>query len=315
MSNIIGNAQFAFNNFSQNKINISKLIKEILSNIIENKNVIIKANEKDIFENNGFEVKFEVIMTILNNIKEQKSLYKTKLLNKQTQEVIEYDNLGVLETFFDGNSYVLIEMALKSIISHNSMILISQTEYMKYTNAVIYSILIKTLNSQKIDENVIQLIYDFNILKYCTNNLILKKAFVVGNTDLHSTIKRVSKLDTYYIGYSDCDIYIESIENIDKLKDFIDSNSNILFKIYINQSSKIRLDKAIYVENIKEAIEKIRFDSCNYCTMLFSNSKQTKVEFSELCKAKYILINRFMNFNQGINIDMNEFYCKKNIII
>lgn len=315
MSNIIGNAQLGFNNLSDNKINISKLIKEISNNILENKNVIIKANENDILENNGFEVDFDAIRTILNNIKEQKSLYKTKLLNKQKQEVTEYDNLGVLETFFDGNSYILIEMALKSIISHNSMILISQRDYMKYTNAVIYNILTRTLNSQKIDENIIQLIYDFDILKYCTNNLIIKKAFVIGNTDLHRTIKRVSKLDTKYIEYNDCDIYIENIENIDKLKEFINSNSNVLFKIYINQSSKIKLDKAIYVEDVQEAIEKIRFDSCNYCTMLFSNRQQTKVEFSELCKAKYIFVNRFMNSNQAINIDINEFYCKKNIII
>lgn len=85
--------------------------------------------------------------------------------------------------------------------------------------------------------------------------------------------------------------------------------------IYINKSSKIKLDNSIYVENLEEALEKIRFDSCNYCAMMFSNSKKTKVRFSELCKSKYVLINRFMNFCRDINIDINEFYYKKNIMI
>lgn len=315
MSNIIGNAQLAFNNFNEQRINIPKLIGEISNNILENKDVILKANKKDILEDNGFELDFNVIITILNNMKKQKSLSRTKLLNKPQQEITAYDSLGVLETFFDGNPYVFVEMAIKTVISSNSMILISQKDYMKYTNAVIYNILIKTFNSQNIDENIIQLEYEFDILKYCENNLIIKKAFVIGNTDLHSTIKRVSKLDTYYIPYSDCDVYVESTENIDKLQEFIKKNDNILFKIYANQDLAINLDNVTYVENAKEVIEKIKFDSCNYCALLFSNNKQTKIAISELCKAKYIFINKFMNFNQIIDIDMNEFYCKKNIIL
>ena len=111
MSNIIGNAQLGFNNLSDNKINISKLIKEISNNILENKNVIIKENEKDILENNGFEVDFDAIRTILNNIKEQKSLYKTKLLNKQKQEVTEYDKQVLEKLREELDEYFLIYSA------------------------------------------------------------------------------------------------------------------------------------------------------------------------------------------------------------
>lgn len=316
MSSILGNAQLAFNNFSDSKIIISKLINEISSNIIENKEVILKANKKDILENNGFDLNFNVITELIKNIKKQKSLYKTKLINDSKNTITEYDNLGVLETFFDGNTYVFIEMALKTLISNNSMIFISQNEYMKYTNSVIYNIIIETLSSKNLDKNIIQLVYEYNILKYCENNLIIKKAFVIGNTDLHNTIKRVSKLDTYYFPYSDCDIYIEDIKNLDRLKEFITKNNNVLFKIYINKSLDIELEDAEYVKDLSEVLEKIRFDSCGYCMILCSNSKKTKIDFSEICKSKYILINKFMNFNKDIvDVDLNEFYYKKNIIL
>ena len=316
MSSILGNAQLAFNNITKSKIDILNLINEISSNIISNKEVILKANKKDILENKGFELDFNVILELLKKMEKQKSLYKTKLINDSKNTITEYDNLGVLETFFDGNTYVFIEMSLKTLISHNSMILISQNEYMNYTNSVIYNIIINTLISKKIDQNIIQLVYEYNILKYCENNLIAKKAFVIGNTDLHNAIKRVSKLDISYFPYNDCDIYIENINNIEKIKEFINKNDNVLFKVYINKNLNYELENAEYVKNLSEVLEKIRFDSCGYCMILCSNDKNTKVNFSEMCKSKYILINKFMNFNKNIvDVDINEFYYTKNIII
>ncbi len=316
MSSILGNSQLAFNNITESNVDILKLIKEISNNIVNNKEIILKANKKDILENKGFELDFNVISELLKKIKNQKSLYKTKLISDSKNTITEYDNLGVLETFFDGNTYVFIEIALKTLISHNSMIFISQNEYMNYTNSVIYNIIKDTLISKKLNQNIIQLVYEYNILKYCENNLIIKKAFVIGNTDLHNTIKRVSKLDTSYFPYSDCDIYIESINNIDKLKEFIAKNDNVLFKIYINKNLNLEMEDAEYVKDLSEVIEKIRFDSCGYCTMLCSNNKNTKLNFSEICKSKYILINKFMNFNKDtVDVNIDEFYCKKNIIL
>ena len=52
MSSILGNAQLAFNNITKSKIDTLNLINEISSNIISNKEVILKANKKDILENN-----------------------------------------------------------------------------------------------------------------------------------------------------------------------------------------------------------------------------------------------------------------------
>lgn len=315
MSNIMGNAKLALINYNKEKTNTSNIITEIINNIIENKSVILNANNMDVSEENGFKLDFNIIKDLLNKMRSEKSLYKTKLLSLDKNQAIECDNLGVLETFFDGNTYIFVEVALKSIISHNSMIFISQKDYMKYTNAVILEIVKKTLESKKIDKNIIQLIYDYDILKYCTNSYVIKKAFVIGNTDLHNTIKRISKLETEYIGYNDCDIYIEDIDSLNILKEFIDNNNNILFKTYIKESLDISLEDAIYVENVEKCMEEIGFDSCNYCNILFSKDKRTKIDFSELSKAKYIVINKLMDFNKNINIDINRFYCKKNIII
>ena len=316
MNSIIGCAQNAFNNLCELKINNLELIKEISDNVLANEKVILEENRKDIEIKKGFELDFKFIKLLLNNLLNNKTLYKKKFLDKAKKEIIEYDNLGVLETFFDGNTYIFLEMIIKTLISNNAMIFISQKNYMKYTNSIIYEIIIKTLKNRKINEDIIQLVYDIDILKYCENNLILKKAFVVGNVDLHNTIKRVSKIDTKYIPYNDCDIYIENIENTTELENFINKNDNVLFKIYIKDSLNINtFDDAKYVKDFTEVIEKIRFDSCNYCLMLFSNNKQTKVQISEKCKEKYIVINKLMNFNISVGIDINEFYCKKCIIL
>ena len=316
MNSIIGCAQNAFNNLCELKINSLELIKEISDNILANEKIILEENKKDIARKKGFKLDFKFIKLLLSNLINNKTLYKKKFLYNSKREIIEYDNLGVLETFFDGNTYIFIEMTMNTLISNNSMIFISQKDYMKYTNSIIYEIITRTLKNKKINEDVIQLIYDIDISKYCKNNLVLKKAFVIGNTDLHNTIKRVSKLDTKYIPYNDCDIYIENIENTNELENFINKNDNILFKIYIKNSLNINnFEDAEYVEDFTEVLEKVRFDSCNYCFILFSKDKQTKVQISEKCKEKYIVINKLMNFNISIGIDINEFYCKKCIIL
>ena len=315
MNSVLGKAQIAYSQYSDDKYNSLTLVKEIYSNILKNKNVIIKANERDVYENNGFKVDFDVIKYIIKEIQKNEILYKNKLLNKAKNKLTEYDSLGVIEVFFDGNTYVLIEMALKNIISHNSMIFISQLDYMKCTNTAICNIIMKTLEIQKINKDIVQLVYDFNLIKYCTNNLVVKKAFVIGNTDLHNTLKRISELNTYYIGYNDCDIYIENVEKIDSLIKFINSNNNVLFKIYSNKSIENKLEDIIFVDDIDEVIEKIKCDSCNYCCMIFSDNKQNNIKFAELNKSKYIVINKTMDFNQILDIDINEFYCKKIIRI
>ena len=184
---------------------------------------------------------------------------------------------------------------------------------MKNTNMAICSIITGVLKKQNINENIIQLKYDFDLTKYCSNDLI-KKAFVIGNTDLHKTLKRISKMDTRYIGYNDCDIYIEDADNISNLEKIVNDNKNVLFKIYADKSIEMT-DKSnfIYVNNLDEAIEKIKYDSCNYCCIIFSKNKENCIKFAETNKAKYIVINNTMDFNMTNNVEIKEFYCKKYI--
>lgn len=314
MNKTIQNAKVAYldNNINYNAKDI---IREISYNILLNKNIIIEQNQKDIENDKGFKLDFEIIDKILKKSENVDNLYKKKTLKNQHKNVVEYDSIGVLETFFDGNTYVFIEMALKSINSHNSMIFVSQVEYMNNTNGVICEIIREVLKKQKLNAKLIQLVYNFNILEYCNSNYVIKKAFVVGNTDLHTAIKRVSKINTEYYGYCDCDIYIDCINDVNKLRDYIKKNCNVLFKIYVNNKLNINLEDAICVKNIEEAIDKIEFDSCSYCLLIFSNDSKCKAEMAERCKTKNIFINKFMDLNSVLDIDMNEFYIKKYIYL
>ena len=312
MNNILGNAKVAYNQSISIKYDNLRLLKEINNNISKNKNIIIKANEKDIIEKKGFKINFNIIDSIIKENKDEK-IYKSKILSRKENQITEFDSLGIIDIFFDGNTYILIEMAIKGIISHNAMIFISQVEYMKYTNMAICSIIAGVLKNQNINENIIQVKYDFNLTKYCSNDLI-KKAFVIGNTDLHKTLKRTSKIDTKYIGYNDCDIYIEDADSIASLEKIVNNNKNVLFKIYVSKSIKIADDDDfIYVNDVDEAIEKIKYDSCNYCCIIFSKNKENCIKFAETNKAKYIVLNNTMDFNRINNIDIKELYCKKYI--
>lgn len=314
MNNVIGNAKIAYNQSINKNYDSLKLLKEIYNNILNNKNVILKANERDIAENKGFKIDFDVIDSIMKEIEKEKSLYKNKLLTQKENQITEYDSLGIIDIFFNGNTYILIEMAMKGIISHNVIILISQVEYMKYTNITICNIITRVLKSQNINENMIQIKCDFDLIKYCENDFIIKKAFVIGNVDLHKTLKRISKIDTKYIGYNDCDIYVEDVDSITNLKEMVLNNENVLFKIYVNKSIDVDYnDDFICVNNVDEAIEKMEFDSCNYCSMIFSKNKENSIKFAEMSKAKYIIINNTMNFNKAVDVDIKEFYCKKYI--
>ena len=313
MNNVLGNAKVAYTQSINMKFDSLKLLKGIASNLSGNKKTIIKANEKDIIENRGFKINFDIIDSIIKEIREEKVLYKNKILSKEKRQIIEHDSLGIIDVFFDGNTYIFIEMALKGILSHNAILLISQLEYMKNTNMAICSIIAGVLKKQNINENIIQLKYDFDLTKYCSNDLI-KKAFVIGNTDLHKTLKRISKIDTRYIGYNDCDIYIEDENNITNLEKIVNDNKNILFKIYVNKSIEIQdFDDFIYVNNVDEAIEKIKYDSCNYCCIIFSRNKENCIKFAETNKAEYVIINNTMDFNMTNNVETKEFYCKKYI--
>ena len=312
MNNILGNAKVAYNQSVNIKYDGLRLLKEINNNISKNKNIIIKANEKDIIEKNGFKINFDIISSIVNESKDEK-LYKSRILNRKENQITEYDSLGIIDVFFDGNTYILIEMAIKAIISHNAIILISQLEYMKNTNMAVCGIIAGVLKNQNINENIIQLKYDFDLTKYCSNDLI-KKAFVIGNTDLHKTLKRISKIDTRYIGYNDCDVYIEDADNIANLEKMVNDNKNVLFKIYVNKSIEMaNKNDIIYVNNIDEVTEKIKYDSCNYCCIIFSKNKENCIKFAETNKAKYIVINNTMDFNRTNNVEIKEFYCKKYI--
>lgn len=47
--------------------------------------------------------------------------------------------------------------------------------------------------------------------------------------------------------------------------------------------------------------------------MIFSKSRENCIKFAEMNKSTYILLNDTMNFDRAINVDINEFYCKKYI--
>ena len=71
MNNVLVKAKVAYTQSINMKFDSLKLLKGIASNLSGNKKTIIKANEKDIIENNGFKINFDIIDSIIKEIREE----------------------------------------------------------------------------------------------------------------------------------------------------------------------------------------------------------------------------------------------------
>ena len=87
MNKTIQNAKVAYldNNINYNAKDI---IREISYNILLNKNIIIEQNQKDIENDKGFKLDFEIIDKILKKSENVDNLYKKKTLKNQHKNVV-----------------------------------------------------------------------------------------------------------------------------------------------------------------------------------------------------------------------------------
>ena len=227
---ILSNSTIAHTNMDIN-INTKKIITDIFNLLEENKEDIIKANEIDVKNNNGFQINFDMISKLKKSLFQSEdsyrkvvSMYKTEnnyLEGKQT------DNLGTLCLAYDGNTYCLLELALKSILTHNSIIFASESEYMKGTNELIVILIKRILQAYNFDSNLIQILYTNNFEELLSNSISINKVIAIGNKDFQEKIKKLSKIEVICKGYNYFDIYVEDITHLPLVEKIIEGHDNI----------------------------------------------------------------------------------------
>ena len=128
---ILGNATMAYTNMDAN-IDGKKVVQNIFELLDENKESIEKANKIDVKNNNGFKLNFDMFQKINNEINAIEDVYRKVIsMNKNENNYLEgkqTDNLGTICLVYDGNTYCLLELVLKAILTHNSIIATSESD-------------------------------------------------------------------------------------------------------------------------------------------------------------------------------------------
>ena len=311
---ILGNAKMAHTNMDIN-VDSKKVVKNILELLEENRENIENANIIDVKNNNVFEIDFGIFDKIKNAVVNIEDSYRKVIsMNKNENNYLEgkqTDNLGTICLVYDGNTYCLLELILKSILTHNALIVTSESNYMKSTNELLLILVRRILEAYEIDKNLIQILYTTRMEELLSNNISINKVIAIGNKKLQEKIKDVSKSEVICMGYNNFDLYIEDLTNLSFIKKVINENKNI--DIYVKKGLKVPFENYIEVENIDEAIAQINFNTSGYSSSIFTDNKRNSSEFLREVKTKNISVNSSPLIENIVDIDINLLLIKKNM--
>lgn len=311
---ILGNATMAYTNMDIN-IDGKKITQNIFELLEENRSNIEKANNIDVANGNGFKIDFEIINKMKKNIDNLEDIYrKVVYMNKNENNYLEgkqTDNLGTICLVYDGNTYCLLELILKAILTHNSIIATSESNYMEATNELILILVKRILEAYKIDKNLVQILYTSQVEELLSNNASIKKVIVIGNRSFQEKIKNISKIEVISKGYNNFDIYIEDLKNLHFIEKIVEKSNNI--DIYVKSGIEIPFEDYIEVEDIDEAIAQINFNTSGYSSSIFTNNSQNASDFLREVKTDNISVNSSPLIKESVDIDINLFVIKKNM--
>lgn len=308
---ILGNATMAHVYFIDINIDTKQLVKDIFIKINEAKEDILKANMIDIRNNNGFEIDFNIIGMIEAELLKIEDLYNRIIcLEDNSMEYVLNDSFGTICTIYNGNTYYLIELALKSILTRNSMIFVSEINYMNVTNRLILILIKNILDKYGIDKNLIQLIYTDDFHALLSNNASINRILAIGDLEFQNRVKESSSVEAICLGIDQYDIYIEDINNISILKTLSKVDC---CDIYVKSGLKVSFDDYIEVKDVEEAVGQINFNTAGHSSIILTDSKSSASYFVKNVKADNVFVNTLFTQNY-LKFDMDLFLRKKKVI-
>ncbi len=311
---ILGNATMAYTNMEAN-IDGKKVAQNIFELLDENKEGIEKANKIDVKNNNGFKINFDMFQKLDNEINDTQDVYRKVLSMKKNEnnylEGKQTDNLGTICLVYDGNTYCLLELVLKAILTHNSIIITSESDYMKATNELIVILIQRILEAYSIDKNLVQILYTSRLEELLSNNTSINKVIAIGNRNFQNKIRKISKVEVICKGYNNFDLYIEDLTNLSFIKNIIKEEENI--DIYVKSGLKVPFEDYIEVEDIDEAIAQINFNTSGYSSSIFTDNNQNASEFLREVKTKNVSVNSSPLIKGSVDLDINLLLTRKNM--
>lgn len=298
------------------RINIKEILKLLKESILSNKDLILDTNKIDSKNNNGFIMDFNIVNNIISNLEKETILFGTTIISKRNdkmkliygQEVLEQGNVIVIN---DGNPYIIIELAIRNILTGNTTIF-SNTGYMYGTNQLIIKLIQDALEKLNISKYLLQLFITEEFNTILSNFANIDLVICIGNNTLQRLVLNKSKNKTLISGYENFDLYIEDTNHLDLLNSIINSNLNI--QLYINKNTNIDYKNAILVDDLEEAIAQINYNGSKYSSAIFTTSKENASKFIKEVKSKTITINTSPTIERLIDIKQEDLVIIKNVI-
>lgn len=312
---ILGNATMAYTNMDAN-IDGKNVAKNIFELLDESKENIEKANKIDVKNDNGFKINFDMFQKLKKEINNIEDIYRKVIsMNKNENNYIvgkQSDNLGTICLVYDGNTYCLLELVLKAILTHNSIIITSESDYMKATNELIVILIQRILEAYNIDKNLIQILYTSRVEELLSNSTSINKVIAIGNRNFQNKIIKISKVEVISKGYNYFDLYIEDLTNLPFIKKIIKEEENI--DIYVKRGFKVPFEDYIEVEDIDEAIAQINFNTSGYSSSIFTDNNQNASAFLREVKTDNVSVNSSPLIENIVDVDINLLLTKKNML-
>lgn len=309
---VLSNATMAHTNMDIS-INAKDVVNSILGLLKEN---IEQANAIDVKNNNGFEFEIEMLQKIEKNLENIEDMYRNVIsLNKNENNYIQgqqTDKLGNICVVYDGNTYCFIELALKSILTHNAVIFVSEADYMKATNEMVLILIQRILDAYGIDKNLVQILYTSQLEQLLENNISINKVIAIGDKSYQDRIKKLSNINVISKGYRNFDIYIEDDTNLNFISNLLKQNMPI--DIYVKNGIEVPFEDYIQVADLDEAIAQINYNTSGYSASTFTNDAENGAEFLREVKSDNVSVNSSPLINEPLNIDIKQLLTTKNML-
>jgi gamma-glutamyl phosphate reductase len=314
VKNIINNAIIANRNnkYSYEKDYVSNFAKAIR----ENFELFESANEIDLNNENGFKLDNNLIDKILKKYENTDPLIESKdiisLMDNQLLNSKLYTKLGVVLVMFDGNTYTMLEMILLGLLTHNTMIF-TYNGYMGGTNGLLIKIVQTILEKEKLKKEMFQHSVTLRSNEFFDNFKSINKTVIIGNNEFINKYLKECTTETIVSGYQNYDIYIDSLKNIDFINKIL--MQKLYVNIYIKSSLKTKIEDAIFVEDIDEAITYINYNSSLYCSSIFTEDNENASKFINSINSRYVMVNTSPTIEQSLDISQENLLKEKNIMV
>lgn len=295
---------------------IQKIVKEIEIVIKDNEKLIKEANQIDLKNNNGFLLDFDVINRIFSNLEKENYFYKDILKEeKEEKEEIVYGkelvDYGNVVTINDGNSYVILEMALKNIKAGNTNIFFNKG-YMCGTNKLLIILIQSVLEKNDVSSNLVQMFVGNDYEEILSNYANIDLVIVVGNRSLQNEVLSKSKNKVITSGYDNFEIYLEDLTNLEFIKKIMNLGLNV--ELYVNSDINVDIDEKISVDSLEEGIAKINYNGSLYSSAIFTNNSNNASLFLEKIKANNVTVNVSPTLMRVIDIKQVDLMKEKTVI-